>query len=402
MTARPPTPCRTTDPRHHPPAGPAPSRPGRPSGAGALAGIVSLAMLLCATAATLGVALARPRVAPVQQAPAVATEATLVRDVLTGRASRADGTPQPPGAGPGSPAEPLRLRFVPSSDTAQSGPAIDELLAFLRRRTGYAIEGAILRSYALVVEEIAQGRCDIAFLTATSYERAYRLTLGAPEDDDITVILSVVRQGSAEHPGSDLAYRGAIVVRKDSPLTSIAQLDRSRSIALGGPTSGAGSILPSEMLNALGLRPRISRYEGYTAILTAVVQGAVDAGAIWWSPPNRDNPQNDARINARELYPDIFESTRILGYTAWIPNEPVVARKALPETVRHVMARALALYVAGKAVSEEGRRSLESIGSLIGLIPATDADFAPLHEVVERAFASDPEGREDFLAGKGR
>lgn len=395
MTRSPaPLPRSTDDPA--PGAGPVASAPG------VVAGIVSLAMLLCAAAATLGVAISRPGVAPAQHAPVAATEATLVRDVLTGRASRSDGTPEPPATGPGSPAEPLRLRFVPSSDTSQSGPAIDELLAFLRRRTGYAIEGAILRSYALVVEEIAQGRCDIAFLTATSYERAWRLTRGAPADDDITVILSVVRQGSGEHPGSDLAYRGAIVVRKDSPLASVAQLDGSRSIALGGPTSGAGSILPSEMLNAQGLRPRISRYEGYTAILTAVVQGAVDAGAIWWSPPNRDNPQNDARINARDLYPDIFETTRILGFTAWIPNEPVVARKALPEPVRHVMARALALYVAGKAVSEEGRRSLESIGSLIGLIPASDDDFAPLHEVVERAFAADPEGREDFLAGKGR
>lgn len=385
-----------------PAATPGPAAGAHRPASGLVTGVAAATVLLATAAALLWLALQRPRARAAPRPATVQAEATLVRDVLTGRASRGDGTPVAPESGPGSAAQPLRLRFVPSSDTAQSGPAIDALLAFLRQRTGYAIEGAILRSYALVVEEIAQGRCDIAFLTATSYERAWRLTRGEPAEDDITVILSVVRQGRSEHPGSDLAYRGAIVVRKDSPLASLAQLDGTRSIALGGPTSGAGSILPSEMLNGMGLRPRISRYEGYNAILTAVVQGAVDAGAIWWSPPNADNPQNDARINARELYPDIFETTRILGFTAWIPNEPVVARAALPAGVRHVMARALALYVAGKAVTEEGRRSLESIGSLIGLIPAQDDDFLPLHEVVERAFANDPEGREDFLAGKGR
>ena len=41
--------------------------------------------------------------------------------------------------------------------------------------------------------------------------------------------------------------------------------------------------------------------------------------------------------------PDVFERTKIIGYTSWIPNEPVVSRKGVDPQVRHVMARAIAL-----------------------------------------------------------
>jgi len=362
------------------------------------AAALSLLLLSGTVIASLALALSHEAASAPQGGTRHGTLA-LARDVLTGRLPGPDGRPAAPESGPGSADRPLELRFVPSSDSSQSGPAIANLLTFLRQRTGYAVKGEVLRSYGLVIQELIEGRCDVAFLTAASYARAYRATQGGEPDDDIVVFLSAVRQGSAEHPGSDLAYRGAILVRKDSPLERIEDLGAGRTIALGGRTSGAGSILPSELLNSLALAPRIQRFEGYGPILTAVAQGAVDAGAIWWSPPNKDNPQNDARITVRELIPDIFEITRILAYTAWIPNEPVVARKALPAQVLHVLARSLSLYVVGKAVSEEGRRELESIGSVVGLIPANDDDFAPLHEVVERAFAQDPEGRADFMAG---
>ena len=109
--------------------------------------------------------------------------------------------------------------------------------------------------------------------------------------------------------------------------------------------------------------------------------------------------ENDGRRTVLQSSPDVFEKTRIVGFTPWIPNEPVVMRKALPADVRRVMARAIALFVATEAITKEGRKRLESIGSVVGYVPATNADFQPLMEVIEAAFANDPEGREDFMAG---
>lgn len=325
---------------------------------------------------------------------------TLVRDVLTGRMMGADGAPVAPASGWGSPGAPIRLRFVPAGDKQQAGATIDGMIAFLRRRTGYVIEGAILRNYGLVVQEIVQGQCEVAFLTAASYARArYATQNNKDAGDDILAVLAAVRDGHTDYPGSDLAYRGAIITHVDSEVTSLDQLDRTRTVAMGNRTSGAGSILPTALFNQRGLQPRIHRVEGYPVIVMAVLQRSVDAGCVYWSPPTDDRPENDGRRTVLQSSPEVFEKTRIIGYTPWIPNEPVVMRKAVPAPVRHVMARAIALYVTTMATTLEGRRQLESVGSVVGYVPANEDDFTPLMEVIESAFANDPEGRGDFMAG---
>jgi phosphonate transport system substrate-binding protein len=362
---------------------------------------VSLLLLVGAAVAWAWFAVSEERGATAE-GPRRTLAAALGRDVLTGRPTGPDGVPVTPDEGWGSPQQPIRLRFVPSGDQTNSPAALERLLEFLRRRTGYVVDGAILKSYGHVVEEIRAGLCEVAFLTSASYAHAHHLTARNDDpDDDLVTFLQVVRQGDPAIPGSDLMYRGAIVVRADSDLTDIRRLDAGRTIAMGNRTSSASSVLPTAYLNSLGLKPRIQRYGGYPFILTAVLDGAVDAGCVWWMTPNEDNPENDARILMKASHPDVFTRTRILAYTSWIPNEPVVARKALPEDVRHVLGRALSLYVNRRAMTAEGRRELESIGSVLGFIPARDADFAEILSTVERAFADDPEGWADFT-GSGK
>ena len=138
---------------------------------------------------------------------------------------------------------------------------------------------------------------------------------------------------------------------------------------------------------------------GYPFIVNAVLQGVADVGSVWWSVPNEEQPNNDARQLVLESNPDVFEKTRIIGFTAWIPNEPVVAPKTLDVAIRHEIARALTLYVAQLTLTAEGRKELVAVGTPVGFIPATNDDFLPLMEVIEQAFADDPEGRRQFMAG---
>lgn len=331
------------------------------------------------------------------------TEARVVggaggRDVLTGREAGPDGRPVAPSTGWGSVEQPLRLRFVPSGDRQQADAALDHLMAWLRHRTGLQLEGAILRSYGLVVQEIAQGQCEVAFLTAASYARA-RFATEANDDpgDDVEAFLAAVREGSPEYPGSDLAYRGALIARVDSRIERVEDLTPAHVVALGNRTSGAGSILPMALFNELGVSPRILRLEGYPVIVNAVLQGAADVGCVYWSTPTAEKPIHDGRRSVLESNPDVFEKTRIIGYTRWIPNEPVVIRKAVPESIRALLGRAIALYTLEYARTAAGRARLESIGGVVGYIPATNADFEVLLEVIERSFANDPEGRRDFM-----
>lgn len=358
---------------------------------------VSLLGLLGLVLLVFAFALANEVEGVVDDAPPTAVIATLVKDPLTGRLLGSDGKPMTPESGWGSEDMPIRLRFVPSGDAGKASTAIEGLLSWLRDRTGFHLKGATSTSYGLVVEEITVGRCEIAFLTAASYARARLSTQNNDiEGDEVEAVLSAVRQGGAEYPGSDLAYRGAILVPKDSPLKSLDDITAETTIAMGNRTSGAGSILPSALLNSRGVRPKILRVANYGIIISSVVQGSADAGCIFWSPPNADNPQNDARILVTGSYPDIFKTTRILGFTPWIPNEPVVVRASLPEDLKRVMARAISLYVNTMARTEAGRRELEAVGSVVGFIPATDRDYDILMETIQQAFANDPEGWKDF------
>ena len=322
-----------------------------------------------------------------------------VNDILTGRPLDANGIPERPKEGPGSTEQPIRLRFLASADNTEQRSTIDQMLPWIEARTGYAIDGALLGSYGLVIQELLEGQCDIAFLTAASYARArFATDDNGTEDDDIVAILAAVRQGHDDYPGADLSYRAALLVHKDSTIRSVEDITNDTTVAMGAPTSGASSLLPSAYFRKIGVRPKVTRMGGggYPIRITAVLQRSVDLTSIWWSAPTQDNPNNDARITARGTHKNVFDDTRIIGFTEWIPNEPVVARKALPEAVRHDLARALALYINSKALTPDGRKELESVGSLVGYLPANDEDFEPLLDIVRRAFADDPEGLADF------
>ena len=235
------------------------SPPSPRDAAAPLPALVSLGLLL-ALAIGVGVfAFARPAAAPEAKARANASvESGLVEDVLTGRTTDANGRPVPPTEGLGSPGQPLRLRFVPSAEQTEALATIERLVSWLQERTGYAIEGRILNSYGLVIEELVQGRCDVAFLTAASYARARFATDGNDDpDDDIVAFLGAVRHGAPEYPGSDLAYRAALLVKNDSPIQGLDDLKDGVRVAMGSPTSGASSILPSALFQRRGIKHEI-------------------------------------------------------------------------------------------------------------------------------------------------
>lgn len=342
-------------------------------------------------------ALAHEQEAAVAQRTTGERVTTVVRDPLTGRLLQDTGGPVRPERGPGSAEQPLRMVFVPANKGEEAESSVESAVQWLRRRTGYAIEGNVLLSYALVVESLASGSADVGFLTATSYARLrYMTDDNGDDDDDIDVILTAVREGNPAYPSSDLAYRAAILVRADSPLQKLEDLTEDHTVALGGPTSGAASLLPTALFNRLGLRPGLQRIEGaYQTRIGAVIQGRVDATSIWWSAPNAKRPRNDARTQA-VAYENVFEETRIIGYTGWIPNEPVVVRRALPEAIKRDLQRALSLYVVERSLTEAGRKELLSIGSLVGYIPASNDTYEGLMEVVRVSLATDDELRADF------
>lgn len=119
-------------------------------------------------------------------------------------------------------------------------------------------------------------------------------------------------------------YRGAIVVREDSPIRNIHDL-RGKSFAFGQIWSTAGHLLPEYYLMKANIRIKDLKHHSFLrhhdSVANAVLKGQFDAGAV------KD-------IIA---YKYQNEGLRIIFFTDPIPTVPIFVNKnASPEMVQSV------------------------------------------------------------------
>jgi phosphate/phosphite/phosphonate ABC transporter binding protein len=126
-------------------------------------------------------------------------------------------------------------------------------------------------SYARLVDALAEGQVDLAWLPPVAYVRAQRA--GAAR-----LVLTIERDGAR-------SYSSALVVRADARAASVAEL-QGCSAAWVDAWSLAGYVIPRRMLRARGVEPdatfRAQRFAGsYDAVLRAVIEGEADVGAMY-------------------------------------------------------------------------------------------------------------------------
>lgn len=126
-------------------------------------------------------------------------------------------------------------------------------------------------SYARLVDALAEGTVDLAWLPPVAYVRARRA--GAAR-----LLLAVERDGSR-------SYSSALLVRGELAARSVREIHQLRA-AWVGPWSAAGFLIPRRMLRGAGLEPearfRTQTFVGsYQNVLRALVDDEVDVGAAW-------------------------------------------------------------------------------------------------------------------------
>jgi len=172
------------------------------------------------------------------------------------------------------------------------------------------------------------------------------------------------------------AYWTEVVVARDSPLTSLADLD---GLVWAYPEAGStsGYLIPSAMLAAAGITPGDSiAAGGHTEAVQAVYEGTADFATVRFSPnldlegatvwdgtvEGADIPADlvascglspdgdlvcgdlrprDARRGLREDHPDVIQKVRILAVSPAIPNELVVFGGGFPAAIRAQVVEAL-------------------------------------------------------------
>jgi phosphonate transport system substrate-binding protein len=268
----------------------------------------------------------------------------------------------------GSKGNPIRLFLTPSVDAQKVSNSADSLVAYLQKATGYSVTAALPTSYIAVVEAFGSGKADIAAMNTFSY-------VLANEKYGVEAALKVIRRDGEQ------TYKGQFITRVDSGIDSLYELN-GKKIAYVDAASTSGYILPKAMLGKQGIKPSEEVFAmKHDNVVTMVYQKQVDAGATYYSPPDKKTGEIlDARARVVKQYPDIYQTVKIIAFTEDIPNDPFVFRKDLPKEIKQKMMNALIDFQGTPA----GKKALFETYSVEGLAPAHDSDYDGLRTMIRQ------------------
>lgn len=250
---------------------------------------------------------------------------------------------------------PLRLSAIPLGAAEVMVRDFEPLAQSLARRLGRPVEFVYLDRHEKVLEALRTGRIELAVMGALPY--ADLVGPGARQLPP-TTIRPLVRFKEADGQGS---YRCVLVAFPDDQVV----LSKAQGLTLGmaNPLSTCGPLSARNLLDAAGvdwarMRPRYLSHLNDVAL--AVVDGRVRLGAV-----NEAVARQHASLGLQ-----------VLARTEPLPGFALVAH------VQRVGADALAL-LARLPDTPAAEYSQWGSGIRHGLLPGTDADYAPVRELMK-------------------
>lgn len=250
----------------------------------------------------------------------------------------------------GSPAPILTIGLIPQDNAVKMVKRWQPFADYLSERLRRPVEIAIRSDYRGVTRDLLRGDLDVALLGSFEY-------LQAATSGKIVPIVRRIIFGSDQ-------YRSFIVVRSDSPVTTLADL-RGKRFAFTDQNSTTGYALPRLALRAAGLPPPERFFSeviftgNHDSALLAIYAGSVDGAAL-----------STTRFDPRNVK---VERLKVIWRSAPIPLGPFVARKALgPATIADLRRVILELKEAPDA-----KRLFEQMG-VDGFVPAEERDYRSL------------------------
>ncbi len=255
---------------------------------------------------------------------------------------------------------PIIWSFVPSGEMERVAAGAEAVADLVYEETGLIIETNVATEYAGVVEAMCADppKAHMASLATFSYVLA--ADKGCAEAELVSV-----RYGSP-------TYNGQIIVRADSGIESIADLE-DKTFCRPDPLSTSGWIIPMLTLRAAGVDPdtdlaQVVDAGSHDAVAAAVYNGDCDAGATYV----------DARTRIEEDYPDVMDQTAVIALTEDIPNDGVQYQTSFPRALRNKINASLLKIME----TEEGQEALDQAYQWGGLIEVDDTFYDPFRQVL--------------------
>lgn len=274
----------------------------------------------------------------------------------------------------GSKENPLKFYLIPAQDLMGLDTTGKALQKYLEKELDISVVVELPPNYIAVVEAFGSKRADAAILNTFGY-------ILAKEKYDVVPRLKLVNRGRDE-------YFGQIIAHVDGPKT-IKEIN-GKSFAFVDPVSTSGYLFPLRYLTEQKVKVKEKIFAGsHDAVVTAVYQKKVAAGATFYTPPDPDGTPKDARWVVRTQFPDIYEKVKILQITGPIPNDPLVFRKDLPEELKVKVAEALTKYL----TTPEGKKIMFDMYHITDFKQANDADY----DIVRKYLKEVGQQAEDFI-----
>jgi len=252
---------------------------------------------------------------------------------------------------PSPQAQELKFGFTPVLGEAEMRAEFEPLMTYLSDVLARKVGLYIAKDYGDLRTQMESGAVDVGSFSPFAYVDAQR-------GGKIRIIAQSILDRSA-------TYRGLIIARKDSGVRTVGDLEGKR-FAFVDPKSASGYVYPRAMLVEKGVTPERYFKEtifagGHDKVIAAVLDGRVDAGAIY------DGALGVAK--AKGVATDVLV---VLSSTDPIPHDAIAVRLGLDDT----LVRKLQAALVDLDKSEAGRRVIaHSKKKLTGHVVADDSVF---------------------------
>jgi len=194
----------------------------------------------------------------------------------------------------------LRVSAIPDEAPTELQRKFKPLGEYLHRETGLEVRFVPVTDYAGVVEALATGKIDMAWLGGFTFVQTRLRTHG-------TAIPIVQR-------AEDEKFVSRFIVPADSTARTLADL-KGKTFAFGSPSSTSGHLMPRYFLLQAGVDPekdftRIAFSGAHDATVAFVAGGKADAGALnasVWDKLVEQKDANALRVRVLASTPPYFD-----------------------------------------------------------------------------------------------
>lgn len=255
--------------------------------------------------------------------------------------------------------EVIKMGFVPLSDGDKLIESVEPLAEMLTEEIGVKVEAFTATNYVGVVEGLGSGQVDFGIIPPLAYVLANK-------ESDAKVILTAINKDG------QTTYHSQYLVRNDSEINELIDV-KGKRVAFVDPSSTSGYLFPGAdmMSKGIDLEEDItySYSGGHDKSIQLLLNGDVDLVSTFV----------DAREKYIEDFPEVNEKSKVLGYTADIPNISVTLRGDMDSEMEKKLKDALIKI----GDSDDGKKLLSELFNIYGFQEATDADYKVIKDTAE-------------------